>query len=121
MAVTCAEYLIFDDIDAYFGAFIMVIGSFLHSDAPAREDSESCKKGLTGLLVYTGKNLSAGIYYWHIMVLSVVTAVVFYYIRPVWGNIVYEWLKPFIVLGLAIAVCLIIRCFRKRPGAPSRT
>lgn len=121
MAVTCAEYLIFDDIDAYFGAFIMVIGSFLHSDAPAREDSESCKKRLTGLLVYTGKNLSAGIYYWHIMVLSVVTAVVFYFIRPVWGNIVYEWLKPFIVLGLTIAVCLIIRCFRKRPGAPSRT
>ena len=119
---TAVEYLIAGELNAYFGSLIMVIGSLIHAEASLTDAAdERYNKGLTGLLSYIGKNLSAGIYYWHIMVLSLVTAAVFYVFRFLWGNIIYEWTRPVIVLVLTCMFTQLIRYSRRLLTSPRRT
>lgn len=93
--LTVGESLIIQGVDVYFGSILTVIFIFL--------SAESLSTHCIPLLSFTGKNLSANVYYWHVFIKALVIIAM--------GEEFLEtgkWILPIIVLLLTFALSYIL-------------
>jgi surface polysaccharide O-acyltransferase-like enzyme len=100
---TFAEFIMWGTKEVYFGSFLIVIGCLLAANhyEPPRKYATS-KFG--SILVFIGKELSGNIYYFHVMVISLVD----HFIYVLNNNIVFLWFKPVIFTLITILLALVI-------------
>lgn len=93
--LTIGESFIFHEVDVYFGSILTVIFIFL--------TAEKLSTHRIPLLSFTGKNLSANIYYWHVFIKALVIVAI--------GDGFLEtgkWILPIVVLLLTFAISYIM-------------
>ncbi len=100
---TFAEFAIWGGKEVYFGSFLIVVGFLFaanHYEPPRSFAMNKCGDAL----VFIGKELSGNIYYFHVMVISMVD----HFIYTFNDSIVFLWFKPVIFTLITILLALVI-------------
>ncbi|SDB17013.1 acyltransferase [Butyrivibrio sp. INlla16] len=107
---TFFEYKKWGQTEVYFGSLLIVVGLLLFGDSD-NEDAElktEQQSILSKQLSFIGKNLSANIYFFHVMVISFLGWCVDRINPDFYGSLVFMTLRPIIVITITI---LISYCF----------
>ena len=107
--LTLLEYRLLGETEVPLGALMIVMGCLITTgdggerlytatSLPAR-----IMRGLSSL----GRDCSAGVYYSHVMIRSLVVTFVYYLLPAVWASSIYDWLLPIVVQSLSVALAII--------------
>ena len=99
--ITIAEYLHYGSKEFYLGSLVILIGILALADA----EDISGHSVTPGPLVFAGRELSAGIYYWHIMLLALISMAAV----PIQDSSVWQIAKPIAVIAVSFCFSLILK------------
>ena len=107
MFMAVIEYKRFGEMTAYVGSVVTIIALMILGEAYDKCDGVFIKGNL---LSYLGKYLSANVYYFHVMILSIVGRIFFFLEKyPV-----YLWIKPIIVVIISVLVSELIHILKRK-------
>ena len=99
-----AEYYLAGLTEVYIGSWIIVISLLFLS--------ESQKEKGVGFLVGIGKYLSADVYIWHVLILSLVGVIT---MNSGWDqSVCWNWIKPIIVIVVTLFLSKLLCTVKQR-------
>ncbi|WP_408071213.1 acyltransferase family protein [Butyrivibrio sp. JL13D10] len=108
---TLAEFKLWGQVEVYVGSLIIVLGLLIVGlDAGSDRSLIETKKTEEprSLLSYIGENLSSNIYYYHVMVISVLGFLTDRVYPDAYENAFFMYLRPVIVITITILISLLI-------------
>ncbi|MCR4902393.1 MAG: hypothetical protein K6A23_06015, partial [Butyrivibrio sp.] len=93
---TLIEAVFFKSVEVYLGSFLIVVAVLFLAEK-YNNTKENVVSGV-------GQNLSAGIYYWHVLVLAICNNV--WYVLD--SSSVFQWIKPILVMIITTILAFIL-------------
>ncbi len=107
IAMSVLEYRRFGEMTVYVGSVVTICAIMFLGEAYGQTEAISIKPAY---LCHLGKELSASVYYFHIMIISIISRTLY----RLEGNQLYAWLKPVIAVCVSILVAELIFYIKKR-------
>lgn len=107
LIISVLEYRRFGDMTVYVGSVVTICAVMLLGEAYGTIGISECA---LGYLYHLGKDLSASVYYFHIMIISIISKILYRYD----GNELLIWIKPVIAVLVSIIVAEVINYCKRR-------
>ncbi|WP_029321257.1 acyltransferase family protein [Butyrivibrio sp. AE3004] len=109
---TLMEYKKWGQIEVYFGSLLIVIGLIIvgcyRSDKDKGQISENDKTFIEKCLSYIGRELSSGIYFYHVLIISFVGWCIDRTVPGLYGNAFFMYMRPVIVITITILISFLL-------------
>ena len=107
MIMSVLEYRHFGEMTVYIGSVVTICAIMLLGEVYGKTETTVAKPTY---LCHLGKDLSASVYYFHIMIISIISRILY----SLEGNQLYAWLKPVIAVCVSVLVAELLFYIKKR-------
>ena len=104
--ITIAEYLHFGPKEFYLGSLFILLGILVLAGAEETEGTAAAWEPL----VFAGRELSADVYFWHIMLLSLLSVAA----SPISDSAAWQIVKPLVLIAVSFTFALLSRQIKAR-------